>query len=172
MKYNYSFKLNEAELKEYYQYIFALNPKNKTRIIWIKICIPVLIGFTLYFFKAYKNIWFDILAVVVSLLWLFVLSSKLWNRFITQQVERWFNQNITNTSYTKVNVNFEKAINVNGKIIDYSMLKNILPLKHVLVFFYELNEIFIMPTRIIGNEDEIKIFTEMLSEQITLNKKL
>ena len=50
-------------------------------------------------------------------------------------------------------------------------MKNILPLKHVLVFFYEPNEIFIMPTRIIGNEEEIKKFTEMLSEQITLNKK-
>ena len=82
MKYNYSFKINEMELMEYYQYIFALNPKNKTRIIWIKISIPVLIGFTLYFFRLYTNIWFDILAVVVSLLWLFVLSNKLWNSYI------------------------------------------------------------------------------------------
>ena len=171
MKYNYSFKINEAELMEYYQYIFALNPKNKTRIIWIKICIPALIAFTLYFFKMYTIIWLDILAVVVSLLWIFVLSNKLWNRYISQQVDRWFKQNITSASYSQVNVNFEKEINVNGKIIEYSKLKNILPLKHVLVFFYEPNEIFIIPTRVIGNEDKIKTFTEMLSEQIKANKK-
>lgn len=171
MKYNYSFKINEMELMEYYQYIFALNPKNKTRIIWIKISIPVLIGFTLYFFRLYTNIWFDILAVVVSLLWLFVLSNKLWNSYISQQVDRWFKQNITSASYTQVNVNFENDININGKIVEYSKLKNILPLKHVLVFFYEPNEIFIVPTRVIGNEEKIKEFTEMLSEQITSSKK-
>lgn len=171
MKYNYSFKINEMELMEYYQYIFALNPKNKTRVIWIKICIPALIGFTLYFFKAYTNIWLDVLAVVASLLWIFFLSSKLWNRYISQQVNRWFKDNISSSSYTQVHVNFEKEINVNGKVIEYSKLKNILPLKHILVFFYEPNEIFIVPTRVIGDEEKIKTFTEMLSEQIKANKK-
>lgn len=171
MKYNYSYKINEMELMEYYQYIFAFNPKNKTRAIWIKISIPVLIGFTLYFFKVYTNILLDILAVVVSLFWIFFLSNKLWNRYISQQVDRWFKQNISSSSYTQVNVNFENEINVNGKVIEYSQLKNILPLKHVLIFFYEPNEIFIMPTRVIGDEDKIKGFTEMLSEQINLSKK-
>lgn len=170
MKYNYSFKINEMELMEYYQYIFALNPKNKTRVIWIKICIPALIGFTLYFFKMYTNLYLDILAVVLSFIWIFFLSNKLWNRYISQQVDRWFKQNITSSSYTQVKINFENEIKIDGKVIEYSKLKNILPLKHILVFFYEPNEIFIMPTRVIGDEDKIKEFTVMLSEQINLSK--
>ena len=40
---------------------------------------------------------------------------------------------------------------INKEKIPYSKLNRVLPLKHILVFFYDDNKIFIIPNRIIGD---------------------
>ena len=92
MNRDYRFKIEESEMMEYYEYVFALTPKNKTRVVWIKGSIPVLIAFTLYFFHLYTNLWLDALGVVLGLIWIFLLSGKLYTKYIKGQVKAWFDR--------------------------------------------------------------------------------
>ena len=162
MKYNFKFKIDEAEMMEYYQYVFALTPKNKTRVVWIKGSIPVLLAFTLWYFRIYHILWLDAAALIISLVWLFYLSNKLWSKFIEGQVKNWFKQNVKSAQFSEVQVKFEEEIMVNGKKLPYTALNRVLPLKHILVFFYGENELFIIPNRVIGDNEAMKEFSDML----------
>ena len=52
------------------------------------------------------------------------------------------------------------------KIGDLSLaaadLQTVVPLKHTLLFFHHQDQMFIVPTRVIGNSDEIKTFCQDL----------
>lgn len=162
MNRNYKFRINKSEMFEYYEYTFALMPKNKTRVVWIKGSIPVLIGFTLYYFHLYKHIWVDVLAVILSLIWLFVLSNKLWARFIKGQVKVWFEKNAPKASFPEVHIQFKESIKVDDQVIPYQMINQVLPLKHILIFYYGNQNVFIIPNRVIGDEAELKKFSDEL----------
>jgi len=169
MNREYHFKIEESEMMEYYRYVFALTPKNKTRVVWIKASIPVLLGFTLWYFRIYRLLWVDIAAIIVGLVWMFYLSGKLWNRFIEGQVKNWFEKNVKTASFSDVCVKFNDNIEINKEKIPYSKLNRVLPLKHILVFFYDDNKIFIIPNRIIGNENAMLEFSELLKSKMNSN---
>lgn len=151
---------------EYYRYLFALTPKNKTRVIWIKAIIPVLLAFTVYYFNLYSVIWVDCTAVAAGLAWMFFLSNKLWDHFIAGQVKNWFKKNVRSTQYSVVHVCFDKEIDIDGKKLSYAQLGRILPLKHVLLFFHGQNEIFLIPNRVIEEKPGMKKFSEFLAEKM------
>ena len=165
MNKEFRFKIEESEMMEYYQYVFAMLPKNKTRVVWIRGSIPVLLAFTIWYFRVYHLIWLDVIAVIVSLVWMIYLSSKLWSRFILGQVKNWFKQNIKTAKFPQVHVSFGECIKVDGKEIPYSSLRQVMPLKHVLIFGYGENEVFLIPNRVIGDNDAMEEFSAMLAEK-------
>ena len=132
MNREYCFKIEESEMMEYYRYVFALTPKNKTRVVWIKASIPILLGFT---------VWYE------------------------RQVKNWFQKNVKSTSFSNICVKFNEIIEVDKEKIPYSKLNRVLALKHILVFFYNDNQIFIIPNRIIGDDEQMLQLSELLKKK-------
>ena len=156
------FTLEEAEMLEYYAYVFAMTPQNKARAIWLKGSIPLLIALTLYFFHLYSVVWVDVLALTLSLVWLFVLSGKLYSRSIAAQTAAWFSKNVKTASFSEVSVSFKEEIMVDKKRFAYSELRRVVPLRHVLVFYCGNNEVFLIPKRVIGDEAQMSVFSQEL----------
>lgn len=170
MKFNYHFKINEEEMFEYYQYIFALTPKNKTRAIWFKLAIPILLVLSAWYFKWFKYVFVTIAVIVISFLWIMIISKRLWSAIIYKQVYVWINQNINKTAFSEVTVKFKDEIEVNGKKVSYHDLNQVLPLKQVMIFFYESNNIFLIPNRIIGDEDKMKELRDEIARRKEIDR--
>ncbi len=166
MEFDYRFTITEEEMYEYYQYIFALNPKNKRRAIWIKLSIPVLALLTVFLFRLYKYTWVVIVMCFLIVVWWVVLSGKLYSGFVNGQVQKWFTKNVNSTSFSEVHVQFEDNIIVDDKKIDYANLNTITPLKHILIFSYGENEMFIIPNRAVGEEADMEKLSKFIKQQM------
>lgn len=165
MKYNFTFKLKKEEIFEYYSYIFAMYPKNKNRLSWVRISIPALLLFTVLFFKIYDNIVIDAVFILLSIYWMFKLSSKLWTRVIASQVANWYKDNMSSLKMTEVKAKFADKIVINDMEIDYQQINSILPLKSVLLFYYDKDQMFVIPTRVVGDLEDLEGFSEFLKSK-------
>ena len=166
MNESFIFTLNEEELLEYMKYIFALNSKNKKRCIWIRISIPAFLLFTLFYFKLYNHILIVLFFGMISVVWFFIISTKIWNKYLNNQLGKWYSKYSDKSVYSRVWVNFnDKNIIVNDIEINYNDLYSIVPLKHVLLFFYSKNNVFMVPLRSIGDDEKIKTFSLNLNNK-------
>lgn len=166
MNFQFRFTLNEEELLEYMHYLFALNPKNKRRCLWIKVSVPALLVFPLFYFRLFKQ-WLILGAVlVISAFWLFLISKRLWELVLNRQVISWFKDYQKNATYSEVQVQFnDLKIIVNECNIYYEELLNVVPLRHVILFFYRPKQVFMMPQRVFDSEERLREFSTQLAQK-------
>lgn len=154
--YKYNYELSEDEVIEYYQYIVKSLPRNLRLKLWIRISIPLLAIFTLIFFKLWPEILYDGIAAIVIFLWLTIGGEWIWRQLIMLRVDKDFLKGLNITAFKKINLSFKDTIIIDGHSISYQQLKDIFPLKKSLIFFYNEAEAFILPLRVIGEEEQIK----------------
>ena len=165
-EYKYKYELSEDEIVEYYRYIINRLPKNQRLLVWIRFCIPLLAIFTIIFFKLWPNIIADGVAIIVIFFWITIGSELVWRQLMNLRVDKSFLGSLNVKEFKVLNVSFKEKININGKSIQYNQIANINPLKKSIVFFLESNEVFIIPLRVIGDDENIKeLYRDILLHQ-------
>lgn len=159
------FTINETEILETYGYLFALMPKNQKRMLWIQGSIPLFVLFSLFYFRTNIHIGWIGFGVLIVFLWLGFFSRKIWNRFIMHQVQLWYKKNSEILQMTEVHFQFDNQIQIDQRSLDYSEIRQIIPLKHVLIFIIGDQDLFILPLRLFDSDQKIKEFSEMLKEK-------
>lgn len=153
---NYSFLLNEKEIEEYYQYIICSLPKTQRRFLWLRVSVPALLIFTLFFFHFQYNLLSDFIVIVISFIWYAYLSNLVWKKTIDNKINsRFLKENNINVG-KRVNINFEEKIMVDNKQYRYQQINKVVPLESLLLFLLDSNEAFMIPYASIGNEENIK----------------
>lgn len=151
-KYEFSFNLSDQQLVEYYRYIMYISPKNKVKIIWIKLCIPLLLICFPFIFHIYFNLIYIIIAFAVIVLWITYISNILWNKFVEKNINQKFiidfklNKNKTNT------ISFGDNICLNNKIYNYSDIVQIVPLHSIMILFFKKTSI-VIPYNTLHNDN-------------------
>lgn len=166
MNFQFRYTLNEEELLEYMHYLFVLNPKNKRRCLWIKVSVPALLVFTLFYFQFFNQWLFLGSALLISVFWLFLISKKLWHRVLNRHVRNWFKGYQKNAAYSEVLVQFtDLKIIINDCNNYYEELLNIIPLRHVILFFHRPKQVFMIPQRVFDSEERLKEFSTLLAQK-------
>ncbi|MBR0385590.1 MAG: YcxB family protein [Erysipelotrichaceae bacterium] len=156
MKYDYKFKLSEQDYLQYMRYMISTSSSNKKKALWMRLSLPALMGFSIYFFRLHTKVWIIILAVVLSLIWVFAISDRIWKHFLFRKINENFIRSLDIKQYTQVHVVFdEKCVKVDKKEIPYEDIFRVLPLTDILVVFHSFKESFVIPNRVIGNQDAI-----------------
>ncbi len=153
MEFSYKYTLNEDDYLQYLRFMVSTQKGNKIKVWWIRLALPLLLLFTIYYFNLYKMIGIDILALLLSCIWIFVVADKIYGNFLFKRVNKNFVKNL-NLSYKEIKVCFnDDGISIDGRKIDYENMFKIVPLTGVLLFFHNKTEVFIIPNRIIGEEN-------------------
>lgn len=157
----YSFRLTEDEVLEYYRYNFSAAPQNKKRRYWLMISIPGLLLVSLLFFQWYHSVWIDVAAGVFAVFWIVFLSGRVFHRFITRTINHNFLQRLNVKDYPVVHVKVgDQKISVDDKTIDYASIRDLVPLSRSLVVKYDDNKAFIIPLRVIGDTEQVQQFCQ------------
>lgn len=159
------FTINEDEILEMYGYMFAMMPKNQKRMLWLKGSIPLLVVFTLFYFRAQVALWWIVSGILAVLIWLKIFSRKIWDRFIMHQVQQWYKKNNGMMKTKEVQFIFSDSIKIDQRAISYAEIRQIIPLKHILIFIISEQDLFVLPTRVFASEKEMKEFSKMLKEK-------
>ena len=102
---NYSFLLNEKEIEEYYRYIICSLPKTQRRFLWLRVSVPTLLIFTLFFFHFQYNLLTDFIVIVISFIWYAYLSNIVWKKTIDNKIDSRFLKENNIKVGKKVNIN-------------------------------------------------------------------
>ena len=161
MQKEWTFTLEEAELAEAYQFMASLLPRNKRRRLAILLCVPVLTLFTVFYFhwNGQPAAW--VAAIGLCGLWIGKVSGWLWTIYLHNQVSSLL-QKLPEVHYTPITASFGEQMKIGDLSLAAADLQTVAPLKHTLLFFHHQDQMFIVPTRVIGNSDEIKAFCQDL----------
>lgn len=167
MSYNYEYKLTEEEYLEYLRYLVSFTKGTKIRNLWLRFSVPLLVIMTLYYFRQYLVSWYLVIGISISLIWFFNISTKIINNFLYKKIDKNFAQNFKVKDFKPVNVTInEDSIILDRKKIEYSLIHNIAPLNSSLAIFYDYDKAFIIPNRIIKENDQLSEVVEFIEEKI------
>lgn len=153
MEYKYRFRLTEEDYLQYLRFMVSTSSRNKSKGWWLRGAVPALLLFTVYYFRLHKLIWLDVTAVILSVIWVFVISDKIYAAFLYRRVNSNFVKKL-NVGFKDVSVDFnDRRISVDGREISYDQIFKVLPMKDILIFFYGQDQLFIIPNRAIGESE-------------------
>lgn len=164
-EYRYQYKINKDELIEYYQFMIKRTKSFRRIAFWIKLSIPILIVATLLIFKLYPIFYVDVAAAAIFFLWITIGSQWVIRQFLYLRVGDDFLKEIKVKKFEEVELVFADDVFLNGEKISMKDI-NIIPLTKNLLFTYHENSAFILPLRVLENNEEAgELYRFILTKQ-------
>lgn len=152
-----TFTLYETEVLEYYFYLFFNLKHNKWNHLFIRFSIPALIFMTIMFFHLPITYWTIGIFLCITFLWYKYIGENITKALIDKQVCKWHEKNKEQIVLKEVNVIFDNKKSicyVDSLKIPYSNIKQVVWWKSLVLVFYNQNDLFVIPERILGNKQD------------------
>lgn len=133
---------------------------------WIGTSLPALFLCTLLITQEYRHIEWDIIALMISLLWLFYGAPAIWNVFLRHRINIATLKAMHIQGFSPVRITFsEEEILCDQDRIAYTEISAILPFRKLLVLTYQNGKAILLPHRLFQNKKERMAFLDALHQQ-------
>lgn len=155
----FQFKLNEENWEDYQLLRLASSKKNNTLLLLINISVPSLL---MIFILVLTKINYIIIAltILLSLIWILIISPKVWNCFLLRKIKR-IKVLYPNIKYSELTIEFrENEYTINNTKYDYETISMLSSFKSILFLKTSFNEEFLIPKAVIKDEAKLIGFIE------------
>lgn len=155
----FQFKLNEENWEDYQLLRLASSKKNNTLLLLINISVPSLL---MIFILVLTKINYIIIAltILLSLIWILIVSPKVWNCFLLRKIKR-IKVLYPNIKYSELTIEFrENEYTINNTKYDYETISMLSSFKSILFLKTSFNEEFLIPKAVIKDEAKLIGFIE------------
>lgn len=152
-----TFTLNESEVLEYYYYLFVNLKHNKWSRLFIRFSIPALAFMTILFFHLPISYWTIGIFLSITIIWYKYIGRNIANALVNKQASKWYEKNKEQIALNKVNVIFDNKnsiCEVDSIKIPYSHIRQMVWWKTLVLVFYNQNNLFVIPDRVLGEKHE------------------
>lgn len=162
MNRKFTFTLTTEDYLNYLRFQSLRSKQGKGMRLWMRICIPALLLCILISFRLYVQPIWSILALVLSVAWLFYACPIIWKKYVYKRINEDTLKQLNITGFEKIEVTFkdDKIIYKDKKIneILYKDIRSMLPIEKVFIFLYQQQGVMLLPYRLFVDEDDMTEF--------------
>lgn len=162
MDQTFTFTITKAEYLQYLRHQVSGMKNYRGYKFWIRTSIPALFICSTLFFRLYYSFWWNLLSIVLILLWVVVGTGILWEIFLKHRIHEKTLDTMNIKGFQKVTLHFQtdRVQYEDQEIHDifYQDIQNCILMKKMFVFLYEGDKAILLPYRVFTDEEQMKTF--------------